>query len=494
MGKKNTPDSSGKLLQMWTAITAIIIGGLLIGSWIVASQSANKRPPTDRTAALTQTVPQEIAKDVYIGYKDVVYKLSGRDGSVIWQHPLKQAYQPDRLIGSYMQVEVVDDVVYAAVEYGISALRGSDGKEIWHYRPTLTPAELAQDLGRIVEIFIDKSLMYVNYTRADVAALDLRNGSQKWSHLTFPNGGSFSVSNDTLYVSEFSTKGVPLLHAIDGATGTERWHFEREMWGNTSLSGAYVVDGVVYSSGNPLYALNARTGQKLWEQRLPDRSIYFDQLRLLNGVLYGSTSAPLALVSGQEIPPDIYRVYAFDAKTGKQLWHSSPGYSFLDGLVDGGKSVLIQANDVLKERTLQALDAKNGTLRWQISLVTRPCEPAGFCFAPQVYADGNQLYILDSAQPYKLQVFDVHTGKQVAQHPVSIPTKEGIGPSLLSNGVLYVRSWVHEGGAYISGSSNTFWHYVIYAIRLTNGATSWKYTIGSLLEYQDPISDLLLAP
>src|SRR5260370_11199730 len=238
-GKKPPRNPPENVLKMGTAIPAIIIGGLLTGSWIVASQSANKRPPTDRTAALTQTVPQEIAKDVYIGYKDVVYKLSGRDGSVIWQHPLKQAYQPDRLIGSYMQVEVVDDVVYAAVEYGISALRGSDGKEIWHYRPTLTPAALPQELGLIVEIFIEKRLIYVNYTRAAVAALDLRNGSQEWSHLTFPNGGSFSVSNDTLYVSESSTKGVPRLHAIDGATGTERWHFEPGMCGNSPLSRHY---------------------------------------------------------------------------------------------------------------------------------------------------------------------------------------------------------------------------------------------------------------
>src|SRR5258708_13806279 len=145
-------------------------------------------------AARNQTVPQEMSKDVYIGDKDGVYKQRGSDGSVIWQHPIKQGYKADRLIGSYMQVEVVNDVVYAAIEYGIYALRGSDGKEIWHYRPTLTPAELAQDLGRIVEIFIDKSLMYVNYTRADVAALDLRNGSQKSGHLKFPNRGSFSVS------------------------------------------------------------------------------------------------------------------------------------------------------------------------------------------------------------------------------------------------------------------------------------------------------------
>src|SRR5260370_22987314 len=118
MEKKNTLDTPRKMPHMWTAITAIIIVGLLIGSWIVASQIANKRPPIDRTAAMTQTVPQEMSKDVYIGYKDVVYKLSGRDGSAICQHPLKQAYKAHRLMGSYMPSEEVNDFAYAAIEYG----------------------------------------------------------------------------------------------------------------------------------------------------------------------------------------------------------------------------------------------------------------------------------------------------------------------------------------------------------------------------------------
>src|SRR5260370_3757859 len=128
MEKKNTLDTPRKMPHMWTAITAIIIVGLLIGSWIVASQIANKRPPIDRTAAMTQTVPQEMSKDVYIGYKDVVYKLSGRDGSVIWQHPLKQAYKADRLIGSYMQVEVVNDSFYPPIEFAIYSLRARHAK------------------------------------------------------------------------------------------------------------------------------------------------------------------------------------------------------------------------------------------------------------------------------------------------------------------------------------------------------------------------------
>ena len=390
-----------------------------------------------------------------------------------------------------MQLDVTNDVVYAAIEYGIYALRGSSGKEIWHYSPKLTPAELAQDRGRIGEIFIDKSLMYLQLTRGDMAALDLRDGSLQWSHLSFPNGGSFSPSDDALYVSEFSGKGVPMLHAIDGRTGKERWHFERQLL-NTSLSATFIFDGIVYSSGNPLYALDARTGKQLWEQRLLNGPVYFDDLQLRNGVLYVNTSAIIAVEGGQAIPLDYFRVFAFDAQTGKQLWESKPGYSFRDEVIDGGKSILVETV-VQEEYSLQALDAKTGTLRWQISLGVLACNIPGPC-SPQIGASESHLYVLTCKQPYTLQVFDARTGKPMEQHPIAIPVKEGFDLSALSNGVLYVCSSVHEGDPYSSGSSTSFTHYFIYAIRLANGATNWKYDIGSLLDVQVPITELLLAP
>ena len=490
MEKQDSPGSQRKasFVRLWSIVAALLVVSLVIGSWVVVSQIARKQPsPAEERAA----VPNETPKDVYTAYKDVVYKLSGRDGSVVWKFALKQAYKPDRMIGSYLQLNVINDVVYAALEYGIYALRASDGKEIWHYAPKLTPAELAQDRGRIGEIFIDKSLMYMQLARGDMAALDLRDGSLKWSHLSFPNGGSFSPFDDTLYASEFSIKGVPILHAIDGMTGKERWHFERQLI-NTSLSPTFIFNGIVYSSGNPLYALDARTGKKLWEQRLPDGPVYFGDLQLRNGVLYVNTDAAIALSGGQEIPLDYFRVFAFDPQTGKQLWESKPGYSFRDEVIDGGKSILVETV-VQKEYSLQALDAKTGTLRWQISLGVLACDIPGPC-SPQIEASNSHLYVLTRKHPYMLQVFDAHTGKQLGQHPISIPVKESLDLSVLSNDVLYVRTSMHEGDPYSSGSSTSFTHYFVYAIRLTNGATNWKYDTGSLLDVQVPITQLLLAP
>ena len=113
---------------------------------------------------------------------------------------------------------------------------------------------------------------------------------------------------------------------------------------------------------------------------------------------------------------------------------------------------------------------------------------------PQIGASESRLYALTRKRPYTLQVFDVRTGKPLGQHPIAIPVKEGLDLSVLSNNVLYVRSSVHEGDPYSSGSSTSFTHYVIYAIRLATGAMSWKYDMGSLLDVQVPLTELLLAP
>src|SRR5947199_2606028 len=172
MEKQEPPGSQRKasFVRPWSIFAAILIVSFVIGSWVVVSQIARKQPSE---AAGRAAVSNETAKDVYTAYKDVVYKLSGRDGSVIWKFALKQAYKPDRIIGSYLQLKVVNDVVYAAIEYGIYALRGSSGKELWHYAPQLTPAELAQDRGRIGQIFIDQSVTDARLAHGDMAALDL---------------------------------------------------------------------------------------------------------------------------------------------------------------------------------------------------------------------------------------------------------------------------------------------------------------------------------
>lgn len=486
MKKEDPPASQSKasLARLWYIGAALLIVSLGIGGWKVASQITQPAPTEEKVA-----VSHEIPKDTYIASKDIVYKFSGRDGSVLWTFALKQAYKPDRIIGSYLQLAVVNDVVYAALEYRIYALNANTGKEIWQYSPKLTAAEQAQGHGRIAEMIVDKNFMYLQLVPGNMAALDLHDGSLKWSNLSFPNGGSFSASDDTLYVSEFSRATGPLLHAIDGKTGKERWHFTRQFI-SISTSTTFVSNGIVYSSGNPLYALDARTGKQLWEQRLPAGPMYFDTLQIRNGVAYVNTSELADFVARQTVSLDPYRIFAFDAQTGKIQWESKPGYQLRDEVIDGGKNLLVE--DVLQEDAhLQALDAMTGTQRWQLALGTLSCDTSGSC-SPQIGVSENHLYVLARKRPYTLQIFDVQTGRSLGQHSIAIAAKEVLDLSLWSNGVLYTRSSLHEGDPYSSGSSTSFTHYFIHTIRLADGVTSWSHDLGSLLDVQVPITKLLM--
>ncbi len=493
MEEKNTAISQRKTLGpgRGSILITILIICLIATSWAVILQLTNKHITIGAT-------PQKTSQDLYIGYKDVMYRLSRRDGSVIWSHPLQQPSRMNRIIGSSMQVHIMNDsLICVVLEHTFYILRSSDGKELWHYAVMLTPAQQAETRASIMDVFFDKNLVYVDFSSGEIAAMDMQSGSQKWKEAKFPNGASFSAENGTLYAKAFSANGGPVLYAIDGATGQERWHFNREMWGNTSLQPPIIINGILYDGGNPLYALDARSGKKLWEQRLPDRSRYFDNLHLIGSVLYTNTTATIASsgqVGGQQNePPDIWRVFAFDVQTGNPLWHSQPGYQLLEEVAVNNGFIMVQS--IIPEQNMQekllALDIKNGIARWQIILANLPCDVNEFCSPHQVHIAGQKLYALDYSQ---LQVFDMLSGKRLAQYPVILPARKSFGPSLLNNGILYVRSAVHEGGSYSSGSSNTFWHYTINAIRLTDGTTAWQYNIGKLREYQDPISELCLIP
>ncbi|MBA2392595.1 MAG: PQQ-like beta-propeller repeat protein [Ktedonobacteraceae bacterium] len=494
MQGKNTEQRKTPWFSHWSILITIIIICLSVASGAIILRVTNKHTPTTGGTIMQKKAQQ----DLYIGYEDVMYRISGRDGSVIWNHPLQQPSKMNRIIGSSMQVHMMNDgLICVVLEHTFYILRSSDGKELWHYAVILTPAQQAETRASIMDVFFDKERVYVDFSSGEIAAMDIQTGSLKWKETRFPNGASFTANDGTLYAKASTATGESILYAFDGATGKERWHFTREMWGNTEFSPSIVINGILYDGGNPLYALDARTGKKLWEQRLPDRSRYFGNLHLIDGVLYANTSAVIATVgsvggAGEQIPPDIYRVYAFDVQTGHPLWHSQDGYQMLDGgAITNG---LIMAQSAIPEQNQQekfaALDIKNGAVRWQIALANPPCDGAEICGPHQVQIAGQRLYALDYSH---LQVFDMSNGKRLAQYAVALPAKKSFGPGVLNNGIFYVRSAIHEGGAYSSGSSNTFWQYTIHAFRLTDGKAVWAYNVGKLREYQDPISEMYIA-
>jgi outer membrane protein assembly factor BamB len=110
-----------------------------------------------------------------------------------------------------------------------------------------------------------------------------------------------TVAGGTVYIGS-ADKG---LHAVDAATGLERWRFEP---GDIVRSTPAVDRGVVYfgSRDHDVYAVDATTGAVRWT------SFYWSpwvesSARLADGVLYIGSS-------------DYQQALAIDAETGRKVW------------------------------------------------------------------------------------------------------------------------------------------------------------------------------
>lgn len=190
---------------------------------------------------------------------------------------------------------------------------------------------------------------------------------------------------DFIYRGGSSLDG--LLNAFDATTGKKVWAFAPNNVG--SNSNPCVSDGIVYIAGNDknLYAVDAKTGVKIWEY-----SIYTDSYPVIvNGVLYcaeyngkffaldaknGTKKWSIDLATSTPTSPVIVNnivytstittgtrgiVYALDAGTGQTKWKQESNVT--------GKDVCV-ANDLVFVKNgdfgITALDATTGTVKWKV--------------------------------------------------------------------------------------------------------------------------------
>jgi alcohol dehydrogenase (cytochrome c) len=128
------------------------------------------------------------------------------------------------------------------------------------------------------------------------------------------------VSDGIVYSQELSSD----VKAIDLKTGKVLW---TKAFGGFSdfgygPNGLAVTDGRVYgATAHEAFALDQKTGKELWSTRLSRRSS--EGIDMAPGVDHGRVyMSTVPLVLGVDYPPgDVGTLYALDAKTGKKLWH-----------------------------------------------------------------------------------------------------------------------------------------------------------------------------
>jgi outer membrane protein assembly factor BamB len=144
-------------------------------------------------------------------------------------------------------------------------------------------------------------MIYVNVGNHFVYALSSLDGAKIWSH----NVGS--VIDSSIVVGEGNVFGCcwgEFIWALDAQTGAEKWRFNGP--GGVQETTPAVVSGVVYVGGHNgrVYALNASTGNKIWEYDTGKPN------------LWGTTVAGGVVYTGSESG----KLFALNASTGTPIW------------------------------------------------------------------------------------------------------------------------------------------------------------------------------
>ncbi|ERJ57893.1 outer membrane protein assembly factor BamB family protein [Sphingobacterium paucimobilis] len=226
-----------------------------------------------------------------------------------------------------------------------------------YYRPSYavnktTKAKLVweyEDHGDIgAGISSDGKQLFTANTVGEVYALDLKTGSRNWS---FKTGGK-------VYSTPEVHKGIVVvgssdhsIYGIDAKTGRQRWRIET---GKAVLGTASLYGGNAYIGGSDgaFRCVRVSDGKLLW---------IFDQVK-------GYVSTKPTIADGKVIFGSWQNgFYALDLKTGKKVWEWESGAS--NRMFSAAACYPVVANNrvfiVAPDRFMTALDLKTGKQLWR---------------------------------------------------------------------------------------------------------------------------------
>jgi outer membrane protein assembly factor BamB len=275
----------------------------------------------------------------------------------------------------------------------VEAFSHADGRKLWEHRVeaegALTPVHDKHNLATPSPAS-DGRLIYAWFGTGQIVALDL-SGRPAWQRhlgreispfdIQWGHGSSPVVHGDQLVLLCDHTPASYLL-ALDARTGRERWKADRGK-GRASYSTPLVVSGpagdeIIVNSTERVDAYDAATGRLLWhtggDNRFPIPTPVFH-----DGVLYmsrGYRSGPyLAIRPGGR----------GDVSASHVLWKMETGAPYVSSLVFAN-GLLFMANDT---GIITAVDAGSGERVWQHRV------PGVFSASP--IAAGDRVYFLSES-------------------------------------------------------------------------------------------------
>ena len=279
-----------------------------------------------------------------VAKKEIVTCWNAEDGTKLWEHTfsiLNTTVPFNRVGWGSVTGDPETGYLYAMNVDGHLHCFDRDGNIVWNWR-------LAEDLGRASGYggrtstpIIDEDRLILGVIgsawgrlggppRHRYAAFDKRNGRVRW--VSTPGGN----------VADMNTQSVPIIAVIDGQR--------------------LIIDG--NADGN-IYALQARTGTKVWEYQLSQRGIN------VSPVIDGTT----VYVAHSEENLDggtMGRLVAIDATGNGDITATGEKWR-LDGMAVGFSSPMIKDGRLYvidNSANLFAVDATSGTIIWDQSVGT----------------------------------------------------------------------------------------------------------------------------
>jgi outer membrane protein assembly factor BamB len=297
----------GKLTLKWAFKTgdsiesapAVVNGRIYFGSHDNSVYALNARTGElvwkYTTGNLVSGSPAVVNGVVYIGSDDTnFYALNADTGALIWKYP-----------HGYSSPTVANGLVYIGCRNDeVCALNASTGAQAWAIH---TGGEVAASPA------VANGVVYVTSTSDNIFALNAGSGSLVWR---LNLGGLYcytspAVGDAKVFAGSSGTSyGGGVEFAFDALHGEGGWSYDPTAF---DVSDATVANGIVYFSAKnslyyPLFALDASTGELLWNKPSEGGSSPV----VANGVLYVEDSN--------------HHLRAFDAKTGADLWTDPIGF------------------------------------------------------------------------------------------------------------------------------------------------------------------------
>jgi outer membrane protein assembly factor BamB len=290
------------------------------------------------------------AGTLYSSTRDNLYALRERDGTVLW----KQQFDPQQ---EFAALVLADGQLYLAQAaqgmpaYTLEALSTSHGTVLWRQRvagdvPSMLHESdgVVYGAGESVHLVGGSDLLF-----GLVAAFRSSDGALLWRYETPTE--QCCVGPQWLDAADGSVSVVfNQLYVLRGSDGSLLWQTSSLPPGRDSIA---LADGVVYLvAGQGVAARRASDGQQLWQYSatIPDRLA----LVLVNKLLY---------VGAQGYPSTAFtrQLTALNARDGSLLWQIA---------LPGNSSVLPSGNLVylLSAAGVDALSSGDGTRLWQHAL------------------------------------------------------------------------------------------------------------------------------